>query len=106
MVTFSIALLLFCFSISNPLTRIFVAVTSVIMAALIGWCIHGAWESSEEKGMWIGRMLPYFKRAVDHFHAARRDILPPILRRGSRPSLLYDRSVSLSAIPNRERVNV
>ncbi|KAF8259662.1 hypothetical protein EI94DRAFT_1902876, partial [Lactarius quietus] len=38
MTMFSIALLLFCFTISNPPTRIFVAVTSVMVVALISWC--------------------------------------------------------------------
>ncbi|KAH9171928.1 hypothetical protein EDB89DRAFT_2174042, partial [Lactarius sanguifluus] len=65
MVMFSIALLLLCFSISNVSTRISVAVTSVIVAALIVWCIHSAWESSEEKGVWLDRFLPYIKHVLD-----------------------------------------
>ena len=52
MVIFFIGLLLFCFSISNPLTRIFVAISSVILAALIGWCIRTAWESTEDEDLW------------------------------------------------------
>ncbi|KAF8257703.1 hypothetical protein EI94DRAFT_1817117 [Lactarius quietus] len=64
MATFSIALLLFCFSISNPSTRIFVAVTSVMVAALIGWCIRSAWESSDERGAWHSSLLPSVTRAL------------------------------------------
>ena len=50
MVIFFIALLLFCFSISNVPTRIFVAMMSVLMAALIGWGVWTAWESEEDEG--------------------------------------------------------
>ena len=52
MVIFFVALLLFCFSISNTLTRIFVAIMSVLMGALIGWCIRTAWESTEQDDIW------------------------------------------------------
>ncbi|KAH9003499.1 hypothetical protein EDB86DRAFT_2826626 [Lactarius hatsudake] len=40
MVTFFVALLLFCFGTSNTLTRIFVAVTSAVVVVLVGWCIR------------------------------------------------------------------
>ena len=52
MVTFFIALLLFCFSISNPATRICVSIMSVLVAILIIWCIRTAWESTEGKDVW------------------------------------------------------
>ena len=52
MVVFFIALLLFCFSISNPLTRIFVAISSVLVVALVGGCIWTAWESTENGEIW------------------------------------------------------
>jgi hypothetical protein len=45
---FFIALLLFCFSISNYPTRISVAIMSVLMAALIGWCIWTTWKYTED----------------------------------------------------------
>jgi hypothetical protein len=106
MAMFSIALLLFSFGISNPSTRIFVAVTSVMVAALIGWCIRSAWESSEEKGMWIGRMVPYFTRALSHVHGARNDFFALIVRRESHPSLPYVHSGSVQAIHDHEGVDV
>ena len=49
---FFIALLLFSFSISNIQTRIFVAIMSVFMATLIGWCIRTSWESNEDYDVW------------------------------------------------------
>jgi hypothetical protein len=52
MVIFFVALLLFCFTISNILTRIFVAISSVLLASLIGWCIWTAWESAEDEDIW------------------------------------------------------
>ena len=104
---FSIALLLFCFSISNPSTRIFVAVTSVMVAALIGWCIRNAWESSEDRWLWIDRILPHITRAMDYVHGVRNDIFTFILRCVSPTSLPYGHhSGSLQAIHDRERGGV
>jgi len=40
--TFSIALLLLCFTVSNTLTRSFTAVVSTLIAALVMWCIRTA----------------------------------------------------------------
>ncbi|KAF8257609.1 hypothetical protein EI94DRAFT_1757514 [Lactarius quietus] len=102
MVMFSIALLLFCFSISNPLTRIFAAVTSVMVTALIGWCIRTAWESSEERGQWISSLLPSIKRALSHVDSARNNPIALILRRGGPPSL----SDNSPATTDHERVDV
>lgn len=70
MVMFSIALLLFCFRISNLPTRIFVAVASMMVAVLIGWCIRSAWESSDERGAWLDSLLPSVTRALGHVRAA------------------------------------
>jgi len=53
MVIFFIALLLFCFSISNTATRVFVSIMSLLVAILIIWCIRMAWESTEgEEDVW------------------------------------------------------
>ena len=106
MVMFSIALLLFCFSISNPPTRIFVAATSVMVAALIGWCIRTAWESSEERGQWFSRILPHIMRALGNAYDARDDIFPLILRRWISPSQSFVRSGDLQASLDRERGGV
>ena len=103
---FSVALLLFCFSISNPLTRVFVAVTSVIVAALICWCIKSFWESGEERRMWINPLLPYVTRALDLVRGACNDFFALILRRENPPSLPYGHPGRLQAIPDRGRVHV
>jgi hypothetical protein len=104
MMMFSIAVLLFCFSISNPPTRIFVAVTSVIVAALIWWCIKSSWESSED---WVSSSLrSYFSRALDHIRGVVNGFFALILRRESPPSLPYGHAGNLQVIPDRERVDV
>ncbi|KAH8987898.1 hypothetical protein EDB92DRAFT_1801018 [Lactarius akahatsu] len=97
MVMFSIALLLFCFSISNLSTRTFVTVTSVMVAALIGWCIRSAWESSDERGAWLSSLLPSTTRALDHVRATCHRVFASInltLRREN-PS-----SLALAPIPD------
>jgi hypothetical protein len=54
MVMFSIALLFFCFTISNASTRVFVAIMSVLVATLVGCCIRISWDFTEdnEDGAW------------------------------------------------------
>jgi hypothetical protein len=48
MVMFTMALLLFCFTISNVSTRIFVAIMSVLVATLIGWSIWTSWDFGQD----------------------------------------------------------
>jgi hypothetical protein len=80
MVIFFIALLLFCFKISNVSTRIFVAMMSVLVATLIGWCIRTAWESSDDDDVWENSLavlrrtrVALFKRVKEFipFHTRR-----------------------------------
>ena len=52
MVIFFVALLLFCFSISNVSTRIFVTISSVLVITLIGWCIRIIRQSTEDEDVW------------------------------------------------------
>jgi len=52
MVTFFIALLLLCFTISNRATRISVLIMSVLVVSLIVWCIRTAWQSTEGEDLW------------------------------------------------------
>lgn len=66
MVIFFIALLLFCFSISNTLTRIFVAISSVLLVVLVGGCIWTDWESTENDQIW--------KVSVSAFQRTRGDL--------------------------------
>lgn len=103
MVMFSVALLLFCLDISNPSTRIFVSVTSVMVAALIWWCIRSFRESSNDRGMWINPLLPYVIRVV---RSARNFFFALMPRRESPPSFPHGHFVNLRAIPDRERVDV
>ncbi|KAI0301654.1 hypothetical protein B0F90DRAFT_1936389 [Multifurca ochricompacta] len=76
MVIFFIALLLLCFEISNISTRIFVAVMSVMIAALISWCIRSIWETSEDREVWLSDLLPSLTRAIHHARAVRRRLFP------------------------------
>jgi hypothetical protein len=50
MVTFAVALLLFCFVISNLWTQLFVALTSFPLIAFTLWCIWMCWDSSSDRG--------------------------------------------------------
>jgi len=106
MVTFSIALLLFCFSISNPSTRIFITVTSVMVSVLIGWCIHSSWESCDERGAWLGNPLLSLTRALGHVRSTCRRVFASIdngSRRENPSSLSLGRVGSVRAMPDRER---
>ena len=106
---FSIALLLLCFNISNLSTRIFVAVTSVMVAALIGWCIRTAWESSAERGVWLSNLLPSVTRALGHIRAMCHRVFPSadIRIRRENPSLLVlDHAGSVHPMSDREGVEV
>jgi uncharacterized membrane protein YccC len=59
MVIFFIALLLLCFNISNVPTRVFVTISSVLLATLIGWCIRTAWESTEDEDVWQNSLVVF-----------------------------------------------
>jgi hypothetical protein len=52
LVTFSVALLLFGFVISNNWTRIIVAVTSAPLVSLTVVCIRTIWETSDDGEVW------------------------------------------------------
>jgi hypothetical protein len=82
---FSIALLLFCFTISNVSTRIFVAIMSVFVATLIGWCLRISLEAIGGRYLWreslvvlrrASRIL--FKRVkrLNPFHTRRATRVP------------------------------
>jgi len=64
MMMFFVALLLVCFRISNLSTRIFVAVTSVIVAVLIAWCILWSWRSGDSGKVWVNSLLSCIKHAL------------------------------------------
>jgi hypothetical protein len=50
MVTFSVALLLFGFVVSNLWTQLFVALTSFTLLTFTLWCIWMCWDSSSDGG--------------------------------------------------------
>ncbi|KAN0127127.1 hypothetical protein V8E53_015065 [Lactarius tabidus] len=63
MVMFFVALLLVCFGTSNLSTRIFIAVTSVMVAVLVGWCILWSWRSGDSGKVWFNSLLLSLRRA-------------------------------------------
>ena len=82
MVIFFIALLLFCFSISNRATRIAVSIMSVFVAVLIIWCIRTAWETTGED-VWRDN-LNVFRRARGNLFKYVKDFNPFRARRPPR----------------------
>jgi hypothetical protein len=60
---FFVALLLVCFGMSNLPTRIFVAVTSVMVAVLVGWCVLWSWRSGDSGKVWFNGLLLSITRA-------------------------------------------
>lgn len=83
MVTFFIALLLFCFKISNPATRVSVAIASVVVAILVIWCIRTAWESTEGEDVWRDSVI-VFRRARVNLFKRVKEFNPFCVRRGRR----------------------
>jgi hypothetical protein len=83
MVIFFIALLLFCFSISNRATRIAVSIMSVLVAVLIIWCIRATWETTEGEDVWRDN-LNVFRRARSNLFKRVKDFNPFRARRPPR----------------------
>ncbi|KAH9026187.1 hypothetical protein EDB85DRAFT_1979905 [Lactarius pseudohatsudake] len=75
MVTFSVALLLFCFRTSNVSTRISVAVTSLVVIAAIWWCIQSAWESNDDVVVFLRELRRFIARSSDNTRITFRRIL-------------------------------
>ena len=75
MVIFFIALLLFCFRISNLATRISVTIMSVLVATLIILCIRTAWESTDSKDVWQ-ESLTVFRRTRSELFKRVKDFNP------------------------------
>jgi len=70
MVTFSIALLLFGFVISNLWTQIFVALTSAPMISFTVWCLWITWESTSDREVWLQGFRPSIARALQHIRSS------------------------------------
>ncbi|KAH9989672.1 hypothetical protein BJV77DRAFT_1069397 [Russula vinacea] len=99
MVIFFIALLLFCFSISNHSTRIFVAMMSVLIATLIGWCIWTSWDSKEddEDDVWESS-LAVFRRARVTLFGRVKEIIPYHTRRVPNDSITLNSRLNESGV--------
>ncbi|KAI9458570.1 hypothetical protein BJY52DRAFT_1416360 [Lactarius psammicola] len=109
MVTFFVALLLFCFDTSNSSTRIFVAVTSVVVAVLVGWCMQSPWGSIDAMMRRFNGLLPFITYALDNARARCHQILASIdfiLRQGSPSSAALGNTGDVPPIPDREGVGV
>ncbi|KAF8264910.1 hypothetical protein EI94DRAFT_1737414 [Lactarius quietus] len=102
MTMFSIALLLFCFTISNPTTRIFVAVTSVMVVALICWCNSTTLglQGVSSNWMWPESLRLHFARALHNLRRVCHPFFEPIARRESPPSVRYGLSQDGSSQAN------
>jgi hypothetical protein len=84
MVIFSIALLFFCFKISNLATRISVSIMSALVGTLIIWCIRAVWETTDDD-VWRESLIVIrrtrsnlFKRVNDFNPFRTRRVLPHV----------------------------
>ncbi|KAH9003497.1 hypothetical protein EDB86DRAFT_3039780 [Lactarius hatsudake] len=103
MVAFFVALLLFCFGTSNASTRIFVAVTSVVVAVPIGLCIKSPWGSSNAMEAWFSRLILSITHALDSTGATYHRIVALINfgpHRGSPSSPTSDHAGSAHSMPD------
>ncbi|SRR6266849_10225104 len=93
MVIFFIALLLFCFEISNLATRISVSIMSAFVPALVIWCIRNTWESDDDESVWRDSLIAFqrarsnlFKR-VKNFNPFRARRVPRHVPQGDQFTL-------------------
>ena len=100
MVIFFIAMLLFCFKISNVSTRLFVAIVSALVATLIGWCIRTAWVSSDDDDVWKNSLV-VLRRTRGALVDCVKEFNPFYTRR---VPLAQDNPVTLSSRPSQSRV--
>jgi hypothetical protein len=106
MVIFFIALLLFCFTISNNPTRIAVSIMSALAAGLVIWGLRTAWESREDEDVFRDS-LAALKRTrngfVERVKEFKQDVLSPFsIRRGPvnvhGPHSMADRQLELGRV--------
>jgi len=70
MVTFSIALVLFCFVISNLWTQMFVGLTSAPMSFFTLWCLWITWKSPSDREVWLRGLRPSIARALQRIRSS------------------------------------
>jgi len=80
MVTFSIALLLFCFVISNLWTRIIVASTSTTMVFFTLWCLWSG-KSTSNRQVWLCGIRPSIARALQDIKSSALRAVEPFRNR-------------------------
>ena len=102
---FFIALLLFSFHHSNTPTRIFVAVASAVLAALVGSCIRKAWESSDGREEWSSS-LPSITRTFSYARVKCYNLFVFISRREHPSPHAADHADSIHSMSNREEGGV
>ena len=83
---FFVALLLVCFGTSNLPTRIFIAVTSVMVAVLVAWCILWSWRSGDSGKVWFNSLLLSLTRAFGHTRVIGGQFIRLKLRRAHQSS--------------------
>jgi hypothetical protein len=99
MVIFSIALLLLCFTISNAPTRSFVAVMSVLMTAVVLWCIRTAWDTTDDIDVWHNNLFALRRTRDSLFKRVKelgRDIAGPFATRRPQGDVRSTGTLSIS----------
>ena len=93
MIIFFIALLLFCFTISNTSTRISVALISVFAVSLVVWCIRTTSVATEGFSVWHVSLVVLQRACKDHLRRVKQfvTVLVALV-----PSLLPTRRTSQS----------
>jgi hypothetical protein len=76
MVTFSVALLLFCFVVSNLWTQLFVALTSFLLFTFTLWCIWICWDFSSD-GITVPARLKFLLDFVESLRIRTPTPVPP-----------------------------
>src|SRR5579863_1923727 len=92
MVTFFVALLLFCFNISNTSTRTVVSVMSALVVVLIMWCIRITWRPTEDYDVWHESLIALRRTRDDLFKRVMelgQDVLSRLVTRRT-PEDIHD----------------
>ncbi|KAI9509036.1 hypothetical protein F5148DRAFT_814390 [Russula earlei] len=78
MVTFSVALLLFCFVVSNIWTRVFMSLMSAAAICFTIGCIWTTWESNNDGGVWLDGVQPSVTHALEQSNASLQGLVARI----------------------------
>jgi hypothetical protein len=64
---FFVALLLFCFNISNTSTRAVVSAMSALVVVLVMWCVRITWQPTEDYDVWHESLVALRRTRSDLF---------------------------------------